>query len=370
MIGASGNVATCTVAGWAALRAGAFEPLGLTTMAPPLDGLGLVDFDDIAFGGSEVRDRTLRNTLDDLVAERVLGAEVAGHAEAALADCQRWVCRGVEQPAGSDAVQAVREELERFKSEAGVDRLIVLNLASTEANGAALPARWDELATALRGGLTVSPSVVYALAAFETGAAFINFTPSLGSAAPALCELAEVRGMCHAGRDGKTGETLIKTALAPMFAVRRLHVDSWFSQNVLGNNDGRALSDRARREAKLETKRAAVDDILGHATESIVNIDYLPSFGDWKVAWNHIHFRGFGGTPMTMEFTWRGCDTALAAPLCIDLIRLVDRSMELGEVGVLAHLGVFFKSPMGSSEHRLAEQYRTLCEHCLGTDGR
>ena len=151
-----------------------------------------------------------------------------------------------------------------------------------------------------------------------------------------------------------------------MFAIRRLRVDSWFSQNVLGNNDGRALADAERRDAKLRSKRAAITDILGDDVETAVNIDYLPSYGDWKVAWNSIHFRGFGGAAMTMEFTWRGCDTALAAPLCIDLIRFVDYSMRRGERGLLPQLGVFFKSPLGSREHRLSEQYQTLCGHYLG----
>jgi len=340
-------------------------------MSPPFQDTDFAGFDDIVFGGSEIRDRTMRQTLDDMVSERVLSADVATIAQDALAECQRRIRPGIDSPARWQDFQTACEQLREFKADAGIDRVVVVNLASTEPNGPReLPETWAGLRKALEDGeLTLPASSAYAAAAFETGCSFVNFTPSLGGSPAALCELAESRGVAQAGCDGKTGETLIKTALAPMFATRRLHVDSWFSQNVLGNNDGRALSEDDRRAAKLATKRAAVNDILGYEVESRVNIDYLPSYGDWKVAWNHIHFRGFGGTPMTMEFTWRGCDTALAAPLCIDLIRFVDRSVQNGEKGVLTQLGIFFKSPMGSSEHRLAEQYRALCQHYLGEGG-
>ncbi len=339
-------------------------------MSAPFDELDLAGFDDVVFGGSEIRDRTMRQTLDDLIRERVLSPDVVAHAESVLNDTQGRIRPGIDAPSRWQDFETVCTQLREFKTDTGVDRLIVLNLASTEATASAdVPRSWSAMRSALQdGSLTLPPSVVYAAAAFETGGAFVNFTPSSGSSPEALTELAAERGLLHAGCDGKTGETLIKTALAPMFAARRLHVDSWFSQNVLGNNDGRALSEDERREAKLQTKRAAVNDILGYDVEGQVNIDYLPSFGDWKVAWNHIHFRGFGGTPMTMEFTWRGCDTALAAPLCVDLIRFVDRSMRDGESGVMSQLGIFFKSPMGNNEHRLSEQYRALCRHYLSKE--
>jgi myo-inositol-1-phosphate synthase len=197
----------------------------------------------------------------------------------------------------------------------------------------------------------------------DLGLSYINFTPSVGSDLPALHALAEARGALHAGADGKTGETLVKTALAPMFEARRLRVKSWFSQNVLGNEDGASLANHERKRSKLRAKATALPEILGYTPESHVGITYLPGFGDWKVAWDHIAFEGFLGTPMSMQFTWQGCDSALAAPLVIDLARFCELAARRGERGVLAYLALFFKAPMGTREHRLAEQYRMLCAH-------
>ena len=195
-------------------------------------------------------------------------------------------------------------------------------------------------------------SAIYALAALDLGLAYVNFTPSLGSDLPALDALARARGAVHAGADGKTGQTLLKTVLAPMFAIRRLAVKSWVSHNLLGNADGRALDDPERRASKQRSKGAALGAILGYEPEHKVGIEYVPSYGDWKLAWDRIVFAGFGGAEMTLELTWRGSDTALAAPLCIDLIRLVELAQRRGEVGVLPHLAVFFKKPLGTDEHK------------------
>jgi myo-inositol-1-phosphate synthase len=190
----------------------------------------------------------------------------------------------------------------------------------------------------------------------------VNFTPSIGSDLPALHALAEARGAVHTGSDGKTGQTLVKTALAPLFAIRRLQVESWVSHNVLGNADGRALDDPARRASKQRSKAAPLAAILGYSPESSIGIEYVPSYGDWKVAWDRIVFAGFGGARMELELTWRGTDTALAAPLCIDLIRLVELAQRRGERGVLDYLGLFFKDPIGSAEHRLERQWQALLD--------
>ena len=142
-------------------------------------------------------------------------------------------------------------------------------------------------------------------------------------------------------------------------------MQSWVSHNVLGNADGRALDDPAKRAAKQRSKAAPLAAILGYMPESKVGIDYVPSYGDWKLAWDRIVFEGFGGAEMTLETTWRGSDTALAAPLCIDLIRLVELAQRRGERGVLDYLGLFFKSPIGSREHRLEKQWQHLIDHLL-----
>src|SRR3989442_552300 len=159
----------------------------------------------------------------------------------------------------------------------------------------------------------VPASALYAYAALDMGVPYVNFTPSVGASLPGLEELARVRGVPHAGRDGKTGETLLKSALAPMFRMRHLHVRTWVGFNVLGNADGLALSDPATAASKTESKGKVVPSILGYEPQTLVRIDYVPTLGDWKTAWDLIQFEGFLGTPMTLQFTWQGSDSALAA---------------------------------------------------------
>ena len=147
------------------------------------------------------------------------------------------------------------------------------------------------------------------------------------------------RSTCHAGQDGKTGETLLKSVLAPMFAARNLEVMSWVGHNIFGNLDGLVLDDPANKAAKIKGKDQLVGNILGYDPQTLVSIEYIRSLGDWKTAWDHIHFRGFLGTPMTLQFTWQGCDSLLAAPLVLDLVRFVELSHRRGEIGVLEPLG-------------------------------
>jgi myo-inositol-1-phosphate synthase len=205
-------------------------------------------------------------------------------------------------------------------------------------------------------------SSLYAIAAFELGMPYINFTPSLGASLPAIQELAVLRGTCHAGQDGKTGETLLKSVLAPMFAARNLEVLSWVGHNIFGNLDGQVLDDPANKAAKMKSKDELIGQILGYDPQTLVSIEYIRSLGDWKTAWDHIHFRGFLGTPMTLQLTWQGCDSLLAAPLVLDLVRFVEKGHRLGEVGVLSHLASFFKQPLGIAEHDFSRQFSLLCD--------
>ena len=180
---------------------------------------------------------------------------------------------------------------------------------------------------------------------WRLGCSYINFTPSLGAAPAAIDELARLRGTRHIGRDGKTGETLLKSVLAPMFAQRNLQVMSWVGHNIFGNMDGRVLDDPANKQAKIASKDHLLGEILGYRPQTLVSIEYIQSLGDWKTAWDHIHFAGFLGTPMTMQFIWQGCDSVLAAPLVLDLVRLTELAWRRGETGPLRFLASFFKSP-------------------------
>lgn len=365
LVGAAGNVGACTVAGWAAVRAGLLPPTGLVTFAPAFEGVPFAALDAVPFGGHDLGTRYLADAAHGLVREGVLPAAVidAPAVKAALAAAQSELQPGTAG-GGIDEYRRVRGHLDDFRNRHGLERVVVVNVASTEAPLEVEPPEDPErFFAALAEGMPMPPSVLYAAAAFDLGFAHVNFTPSTGCDLPALRTLAQTRGSVHAGADGKTGQTLVKTALAPMFAIRRLPVTSWVSHNVLGNDDGRALHDPARRSSKQRSKGAALSAILGYAPDAHVGIEYVPSYGDWKVAWDRIVFEGFGGASMTLEMTWRGSDTALAAPLCIDLIRLVELAQRKGERGVLAHLGLFFKSPIGSTEHRLERQWQALLEH-------
>ena len=166
----------------------------------------------------------------------------------------------------------------------------------------------------------------------------------------------------HVGRDGKTGETLMKAVLAPMFAARNLKVMSWVGHNIFGNLDGKVLDDPVNKANKVKSKDHLLTEILGYKPQTLVSIEYIESLGDWKTAWDHIHYQGFLGTPMVLQFIWQGCDSLLAAPLVIDLIRLTEREARRGSSGVMSHLASFFKSPMGNDEPAFAYQFQQLMQ--------
>jgi myo-inositol-1-phosphate synthase len=192
------------------------------------------------------------------------------------------------------------------------------------------------------------------------GCSYVNFTPSLGSSPAAIGELAMLRGSRHMGCDGKTGETLLKSVLAPMFRQRNLEVQSWVGHNIFGNMDGKVLNDPANKSTKVGSKSHLLGQILGYQPQALVSIEYIESLGDWKTAWDHIHFDGFLGTRMTMQFIWQGCDSLLAAPLVLDLVRFTELARRRGQTGLLTFLASFFKSPYGVHEHRFDRQYQML----------
>ena len=197
----------------------------------------------------------------------------------------------------------------------------------------------------------------------DLGLPYVNFTPSLGASFPAAEELARERRTAHAGKDGKTGETLLKTVLAPLFAHRNLRVLSWVGHNIFGNRDGQVLDDPANKASKIRTKDQVISKIVGYKPQTHVSIEYIESLDDWKTAWDHIHFQGFLGVKMMLQFTWQGCDSLLAAPLVLDLARLALLAQRRGEAGVLRHLACFFKSPMGVEEHDFFKQFVLLEEY-------
>jgi myo-inositol-1-phosphate synthase len=350
---------------------------------PQFADLDFTGWDGFVVGGHEIREGSLLDSVERLRADsRVLDSAMVNACRDDLAavnsrirlgtltNCGETIGRlagpGMRTFAGEsarDAIQRLQGDLRDFQKSNGVDRVVVVNLASTEpANDALnLPERWDDLTRQLDDDSSKLPaSSLYAIAALDLGMAYINFTPSLGASPVAIQELAVQRKTCHAGQDGKTGETLLKSVLAPMFAARNLEVMSWVGHNIFGNLDGLVLDDPANKAAKIKSKDQLVGNILGYDPQTLVSIEYIKSLGDWKTAWDHIHFRGFLGTPMTLQFIWQGCDSLLAAPLVLDLVRFVELSHRSGEVGVLDHLASFFKRPLGTQEHDFFRQFSLL----------
>jgi myo-inositol-1-phosphate synthase len=145
-----------------------------------------------------------------------------------------------------------------------------------------------------------------------------------------------------------------------MFAARNWRILSWVGHNIFGNRDGVVLNDPENKASKIKTKDQLVSQIVGYKPQTHVSIEYIESLDDWKTAWDHIHFRGFLGTKMIMQFIWQGCDSILAGPLVLDLARLALFAQRRGEVGVLKHLACFFKNPMGVEEHDFFRQFALL----------
>ena len=382
LIGAKGGIAATTLVGLAALKKGLVPPIGLVTALPPFEHLPLPAWDDFVVGGHEIRNVRLVDEARRLVTEsRALDPELLARCIGDLDAVDREVRPGtlikvgrtIEELAGDDiprhespreAVARLKADLTAFRDSHKLEHLIVVNVSSTEPSidCADWPARWKDLEPLLADAQAcpVPASSLYAIAALDLGCSYINFTPSLGSAPAAINDLACQRGTRHMGCDGKTGETLLKSVLAPMFRHRNLQVMSWVGHNIFGNMDGRVLNDPINKRNKLASKTHLLDEILGYQPQSHVSIEYIQSMGDWKTAWDHIHFQGFLGTRMVMQFIWQGCDSLLAAPLVLDLIRLTEVARRRGDTGQLHFLASFFKSPYGVSEHRFERQFEML----------
>jgi myo-inositol-1-phosphate synthase len=380
-IGARGGVATTSIIGLIALKNGWTETAGLVSELEIFKELELVQWDELVLGGHEIRqvdliDQALILSNDSRAIDRDLvvrcGEELQtidtrikpGVIYNVGPTIERLATEGLPvESTAAGAIARIQDDLKSFAESENLDRVIVINVASTEPSGdlVGLPQTWDELQGQLDStDCPLTASSLYAIAALDAGFPFINFTPSIGSDLPAIEDLALQRGVCHMGHDGKTGETLMKSALAPMFAARNLNIMSWVGHNIFGNMDGLVLDDPVNKQTKVRSKDRLLGEILGYDPQTHISIEYIKSLGDWKTAWDHIHFQGFLGTPMILQFTWQGCDSLLAAPLVIDLVRLTDKAQRVGEKGLLTFLASFFKSPIGVAENDFVRQFQML----------
>ncbi|MDH6521467.1 myo-inositol-1-phosphate synthase [Streptomyces sp. SAI-135] len=349
-VGARGSVATTAVAGCAAVTAGLHAPTGMVTETPPFDGTGLPPLSSLVFGGHDTAHCPLPKRAEHLTDAGVLPHGLAPAVRSELRAADEEMRPGgplPDDPRGDEELIAdFAADLTSFRERNALARVVVVNVSSTEP----LPAPDAE---------RLPPSSLYAAAAVRAGCPYVNFTPSTGLRTPSLTDAAAAAGLPHAGRDGKTGQTLLRAVLAPMFVQRALHVRAWSGTNLLGGGDGAALADPGAAAAKNAGKERVLTESLGHTPQGEVHIDDVPALGDWKTAWDHVAFEGFLGTRMVLQTIWQGCDSALAAPLVLDLARLVARAHEAGLSGPLPELGFYFKDPDGGPAG-LPEQFTAL----------
>lgn len=372
IVGVGGAVATTAIAGVEMIKAGSNSLTGLPLADRTIDGMA--SYRDLVFGGWDLSDDTLDRCA---LRHGVIGDKELSDGASSLAGMKPWPAVGsvdfcanidggnkIAANSHREAIRIIRGDLDRFRQEQQLDQVVMVNLASTER----VPDLEAESLLSLDGferGLdrddpAISPAMLYAYAAIGSDTPYANFSPSVAADAPPLAELARKLNVPVAGKDGKTGQTMMKTVIAPALKQRALHVDGWFSTNILGNSDGKALDDPKSLQSKLNTKTELLQQLLGYPVEDhIVMIHYYRPRGDDKEAWDNIDVTGFLGQKMQIKLNFLCKDSVLAAPLVIEIARVLGLARKRGDGGVQEQMGIFFKAPQtrdgGEPEHALFE---------------
>ncbi|GAA3885556.1 inositol-3-phosphate synthase [Leifsonia kafniensis] len=345
-------------------------PTGCATAGDAFGWVPLPRFADLVLGGHDVSTVTLAERAAQLADSGMIPPRyvAAVHDELKRDDAEIRPGYDPTRHAGAqiDVVRRLAADIVSFRERHALGRVVVIDVSSTEP----LPADRGEysdpalLAAALADPrkAVLPPSAVAALAAIESGSAYACFTPSAGMGLPVLRDLAERAGIPYAGQDGKTGETLLRTVLGPMFTARGMRVLSWAGTNLLGGGDGATLADPEAVRSKLASKTRGLKSLVGEHVVTPLHIDNVPDLGDIKTAWDHVHAEGFLSSRITLQTTWSAYDSMLAAPLVLDLARLLALASATGQAGPIAELGFFFKDPWGSDVHDFAQQSTELHE--------
>ncbi len=376
-----GAVSTTFIAGVQAVRKGIAQPIGsLTQMGTirlgkrtenrsPLikDLVPLASLDDLVFAGWDIfEDNAYESAMHAGVLEPQLLEQVRPELEAiapmpAVFD-RRYVKRldGPNVKKGTskrDLAEQVIGDIRRFKADHHLDRLIMVWCGSTEVFMTESPAH--ETLPAFERALecsdvSIPSSMVYAYAALKEGIPFANAAPNLTTDIPALLDLAAANKVPLAGKDLKTGQTLMKTIIAPGLKARLIGVEGWYSTNILGNRDGEVLDDPESFKTKEESKKSVLDyilqpqlypDLYEHLCH-VVRINYYPPRGDNKEGWDNIDLVGWLGYPMQLKINFLCRDSILAAPIVLDLVLFMDLARRAGWSGIQEWLSFYFKSPM------------------------
>ncbi|GBD24448.1 Inositol-3-phosphate synthase [bacterium HR29] len=266
-----------------------------------------------------------------------------------------------QAPTKADLVRQLREDIQRFREANRCDRLVMVWCASTEVylEQAPVHQNLEAFEEALeRNDPAIAPSMLYAYAALQEGVPFANGAPNLTVDIPAMVQLANQRGVPIAGKDFKTGQTMVKTVIAPMLKARMLGVAGWYSTNILGNRDGEVLDDPESFKTKEESKLGVLEYILqpdlypqlyGNVYHK-VRINYYPPRGDNKEGWDNIDIFGWLGYPMQIKIDFLCRDSILAAPIVLDLALFLDLAQRAGLKGIQEWLSFYFKSPQHAPE--------------------
>ncbi|MCB7136310.1 inositol-3-phosphate synthase [Cellulosimicrobium marinum] len=375
LVGARGSVATTATLGLAAIVDGRAAPTGCVSASETFASAPLPAFADLVVGGHDITDVSMAKHAELLVEAGMIPPRLLSATHAALERADAEVRRGYDARPGAvgheprESQQAAAERLAAditdFRERHGLARVVVVDLASTEPLPEPAPEFSDrallEAALADPDRAVLPPSSVVAYAALLAGAPYAGFTPSASMDLPVLVELARERGVPVAGQDGKTGQTWLRTILAPAFAARGLRVLSWAGANLLGGGDGATLADPEAVRSKLASKTRGLQDLTGSEVTPL-HIDNVPDLGDIKVAWDHVHVEGFLGSRLTLQTTWSAYDSMLAAPLVLDLARFLALADAAGYGGPVPALGFFFKDPWGSDVHDFAAQTVALAD--------
>jgi myo-inositol-1-phosphate synthase len=394
-----GAVSTTLIAGVEAVKLGIAKPIGsLTQMGTirlgkrtenrvPLikEFVPLADLQDLIFGAwdifpddafvaaskAAVLDQTLLKNLE--IPLRNI-KPMKGAFE------QKWVKRltGTHVKAGRnkrDLVDQIVADIKEFRAKTGASRLVMIWCASTEAHTKVKPEHQNLAAfeKALEDNSSeISPSMIYAYAALSAGVPFANGAPNLSVDIPALVEMAKRNNLPIAGKDLKTGQTLMKTILAPGLKARMIGMRGWYSTNILGNRDGEVLDDPESFKTKEESKLGVLQyilqpelypDLYGNVRHQ-VRIDYYPPRGDNKEGWDNIDIFGWLGYPMQIKVNFLCRDSILAAPVVLDVALFMDLAQRSGMKGIQEWLSFYFKSPMTAAglypEHDLFIQLMKL----------
>ena len=376
-----GAVSTTTIAGVLAIRRGLAKPIGsLTQMGTvrlgkrtegrsPLikDFVPLASLDDVVFGGWDIfEDSSYEAAKTAGVLEKDLLEQIRPELEqikpwSAVFD-RHYVKRldGPNVKKGKNKMELanqLREDMQRFKQEHGLSRLVMVWCGSTEIYLTESPAHAsiEAFEQALEANdPSIPSSMVYAYAAIKDGIPYANGAPNLSADVPALMQLAAQTRTPLAGKDLKTGQTLIKTVIAPGLKARLLGVEGWYSTNILGNRDGEVLDDPESFKSKEETKKSVLDFILQPSLypdlyadlHHVVRINYYPPRGDNKEGWDNIDLFGWLGYQMQLKINFLCRDSILAAPIVLDVALFLDLAKRAGMHGIQEWLSFYFKAPM------------------------